>query len=63
MTGLDFLDRRDTAYELDSMHREVVDGIDVLAVMDVVKNAASIIKESNSPVLLEFIMYRSKITA
>ena len=60
ITGLDYLARRGAAYDLDSMHAEVVDGMDVLAVMDAVKRAASIIKKGKGPVLLEFITYRYK---
>ena len=60
ITGLDFLARRGSAYNLDSMYAEVVDGMNVMAVMDAVKRATSIIKKGKGPVLLEFITYRYK---
>ncbi|MCL5073479.1 MAG: dehydrogenase E1 component subunit alpha/beta [Actinobacteria bacterium] len=60
ITGLDYLARRGAAYNLDSMHAEVVDGMNVVAVMDATKRAGSLIKKGKGPVLLEFITYRYK---
>ena len=60
ITGLDYLARRGAAYSLEAMHAEVVDGMNVLAVMDAVNRAASTIKKGEGPVLLEFITYRYK---
>lgn len=60
ITGLDYLARRGAAYNQDLMHAEVVDGMNVLAVMDAVRNAVSLIKKGKGPVLLEFITYRYK---
>jgi 2-oxoisovalerate dehydrogenase E1 component len=60
ITGLDYLARRGAVYDLDAMHAEVVDGMNVLAVMDAVKSMSSIIKKGKGPVLLEFITYRYK---
>ncbi|MCL4417215.1 MAG: dehydrogenase E1 component subunit alpha/beta, partial [Actinobacteria bacterium] len=60
ITGLDFLSRRAASYNLDLMHAEVVDGMNVLAVMDAVKNTTPIVKKGNGPILLEFITYRYK---
>lgn len=60
ITGLDFLARRGAAYDLDEMNAEVIDGMNVLAVMDAVKRASSLIKKGKGPVLLEFMTYRYK---
>lgn len=60
ITGLDWLARRGAAYNLEAMHAEVVDGMNVLAVADSVRRAASLISKGNGPILLEFITYRYK---
>jgi len=60
ITGLDYLARRGAGYDLDSMHAEVIDGMNVLAVMDAVRRANFLIKKGDCPVLLEFISYRYK---
>jgi len=60
ITGVDFLARRAAGFNIDMMHAEVVDGMDVLAVMDSVKRAKNIINKGNGPVLLEFMTYRYK---
>jgi len=59
-TGIDFLSRRAAGFDIDLMHAEVVDGMDVMAVRDSVKRAVDIIKKGNGPVLLEFMTYRYK---
>ncbi len=60
ITGIDFLARRAAGFDLDIMHAEVVDGMNVLAVADSVKRAREIIKEGKGPVLIEFMTYRYK---
>jgi len=60
ITGLDFLARRGSAYNLESMNAEVVDGMNVLAVRDAVIRASKLINKGMGPVLLEFITYRYK---
>jgi 2-oxoisovalerate dehydrogenase E1 component len=60
ITGVDFISRRAAAYNLDAMHAEVVDGMNVLAVLDAVKRALDILKDGKGPVLLEFMTYRFK---
>ncbi|MCL5073987.1 MAG: thiamine pyrophosphate-dependent enzyme, partial [Actinobacteria bacterium] len=60
ITGLDYLARRGAGYNLDSMHAEVVDGMNVAAVLDATSRAACTIKKGEGPVLLEFITYRYK---
>lgn len=60
ITGLDYLARRGAAYNPDAMHAEVVDGMNVLAVLDAVKRSRKIIKNGDGPVLLEFMTYRYK---
>jgi len=60
ITGIDYLARRAAAYDLESMHAEVVDGMNVLAVLDAVSRSASLIRKGKGPILLEFITYRYK---
>jgi len=60
ITGLDYLARRGAAYNLDAMHAEVVDGMNVAAVMDATARAASLARSGKGPVLLEFMTYRYK---
>jgi 2-oxoisovalerate dehydrogenase E1 component len=60
ITGVDFLARRAAGFGLDVMHAEVVDGMNVLAVLDAVKRAKVIITKGEGPVLLEFMTYRYK---
>jgi 2-oxoisovalerate dehydrogenase E1 component len=60
ITGIDFLARRAAGFDIDLMHAEVVDGMDVLAVRDSVKKAKEIIGKGKGPVLLEFMTYRYK---
>ena len=60
ITGIDYLARRAAGFDIDLMHAEVVDGMDVLAVADSVKRAKEIIGKGKGPVLLEFMTYRYK---
>jgi 2-oxoisovalerate dehydrogenase E1 component len=59
-TGVDYIARRAAGFDIDMMHAEVVDGMDVLAVADSVKRAKEIISAGDGPVLLEFMTYRYK---
>ena len=60
VTGIDYLARRGFAYDIDGMHAEVINGMDVLAVRDAVQRAADICRTGKGPVLLEAITYRFK---
>lgn len=60
ITGLDYLARRAAAFDLNNLNAEVVDGMNVLAVLDAVKRAKVLIANGEGPVLLEFITYRYK---
>jgi 2-oxoisovalerate dehydrogenase E1 component len=60
ITGIDYLARRAAGFDMDLMHAEVVDGMDILAVRDSVKRASLIIEKGEGPVLLEFMTYRYK---
>ena len=60
ITGIDYMARRGTGYSLDNMHAEVVDGMNVMAVLDAVKRSKKLIKKGKGPVLLEFMTYRFK---
>jgi len=60
ITGIDFIARRATAYDLDAMHAEVIDGMNVLAIFDAVKRSSLLISKGKGPVLLEFLTYRYK---
>jgi len=58
VTGVDFLARRAAGFNLEAMHAEVVNGMDVLAVWDAVRRAAHMAREGKGPVLTELICYR-----
>ncbi len=60
ITGVDFLARRAAGFNTDLMHAEVVNGMDILAVVDSVRRAKEIINEGDGPVLIEFMTYRYK---
>lgn len=60
ITGLDYLARRAAAFDLNNMNAEVVDGMNILAVLDAVKRAKAVIANGEGPVLLEFMTYRYK---
>jgi len=60
VTGVDYLARRGAAYDIDAMHAEVVDGMDVLAVYDSVLRASELARKGEGPVLVEFMTYRFK---
>jgi len=57
-TGVDCLARRGAAYHVDALHAEIVDGMNILAVIDATKRAVAIAREGHGPVLLEFMTYR-----
>ena len=58
VTGVGSLARRAAGMDLENMHAEVVNGMDVLAVRDAVGRARETILKGNGPVLLEFDTYR-----
>jgi len=58
VTGVTYLARRGAGFADDSMHAEVVDGMDVLAVRDVVQRARQRCIDGDGPVLLELETYR-----
>lgn len=60
VTGIDFLARRAAAYDEFSMHAEVVDGMNVMAVRDATQRAVKLARNGKGPVLLEFMTYRFK---
>ncbi|MHB9071634.1 MAG: alpha-ketoacid dehydrogenase subunit alpha/beta [Sedimentisphaerales bacterium] len=60
VTGIDYLARRGFAYDIEGMHAEIVNGMDVLAVRDAVLRAVQICRDGKGPVLLEAITYRFK---
>jgi 2-oxoisovalerate dehydrogenase E1 component len=60
VTGIDFLARRASAYDKNSMHAEVVDGMNVMAVRDATRRAVKLVKKGEGPILLEFMTYRFK---
>ena len=60
ITGIDYLARRAAGFDNGNMHAEVVDGMDVLAVADVVKRAKKLIEKGSGPILIEFMTYRYK---
>lgn len=58
ITGVDYLARRAAGFDINMMHAEVVDGMDIMAVRDAVRRASKLIRKGNGPVLLEFMTYR-----
>ena len=58
VSGVDFLARRAAGFDMDLMHAEVVNGMDVLAVLDAVERARKTLLDGKGPVLLEFDTYR-----
>ena len=60
ITGIDYLVRRSTAYDMNNMNAEVVDGMDVLAVYNATRRAAFNARNGKGPILIEFMTYRYK---
>ena len=58
VTGVDYLARRGAGFGMESMHAEVVDGMNVLAVRDSIARAAEQAREGGGPVLREMLCYR-----
>ncbi|MGZ8820627.1 MAG: alpha-ketoacid dehydrogenase subunit alpha/beta [Aeromicrobium sp.] len=56
--GVRHLARRAAGFAEDNMHAEVVNGMDVLAVRDAVRRAASLCRAGEGPVLIEASTYR-----
>lgn len=60
ITGVEYLARRAAGFDIDLMHAEVVDGMDIMAVRDSVNRASTLVRKGKGPVLLEFMTYRYK---
>ncbi len=58
VTGVDFLARRAAGFDLENMHAEVVNGMDVAAVRAAVERARERLLAGQGPALLEFNTYR-----
>ena len=58
VTGLDFMARRGAGFRPDNLHAEVVNGMDVLAVMDATRRAGELCREGGGPVVRELVCYR-----
>ena len=58
VTGLDFMARRGAGFRPDNLHAEVVNGMDVLAVIDGIRRAAELCREGKGPVVRELVCYR-----
>ncbi len=58
VTAVDYVARRAAGFETDGMHAEVVNGMDVLAVLDAVRRAAETARSGHGPVLRELFCYR-----
>lgn len=54
VTGIDFLAERGFGYNEIAMYAEVVNGMDVLAVMEATKRSAEKVRNGEGPVLLEY---------
>ena len=60
IAGVEYLARRAAGFSDTNMWAEVVDGMNVLAVLDAVSRAKQKIKQGKGPVLLEVMTYRFK---
>lgn len=60
VTGIDFLAERGFGYNKQGMYAEIVNGMDVLAVMDATKRAVKRARDGKGPILLEFWCSRFK---
>ena len=60
VTAVDFLAERGLGYNKAGMHAEVINGMDVMAVLDGTKRAAEIVRNGEGPVLLEYWTCRYK---
>ncbi|MDP6110995.1 MAG: dehydrogenase E1 component subunit alpha/beta [Planctomycetota bacterium] len=58
ISGVDYLARRAAAFDMDCMHAEVVNGMDLLSVLASIHNAATLCKNGDGPVVRELITYR-----
>ena len=58
VTGIDHLCRRGSAYKLNNMHAELVNGMNVMAVYDSIKRAVEVARSGDGPVLIEYSTYR-----
>jgi 2-oxoisovalerate dehydrogenase E1 component len=58
ITGVEYLARRGAAFDLDGMHSEVVNGMDVLSVYLTIREAAQLCRNGDGPVLRELVTYR-----
>jgi 2-oxoisovalerate dehydrogenase E1 component len=58
VTGVDYMARRGAAFRTDNLHPEVINGMDVLAVLDGLRRAVELCREGRGPVVRELITYR-----
>ncbi len=58
VTGIDHLCRRGSAYKLNNMNAELVNGMNVMAVYDSIKRAVEVARSGDGPVLIEYSTYR-----
>lgn len=58
VTGVDYMARRGAAFRPDNLHAEVVNGMDVLAVLDGIRRAVELAREGKGPVVRELVTYR-----
>ncbi|MBM4030885.1 MAG: pyruvate dehydrogenase [Planctomycetes bacterium] len=58
VTGVDYMARRGAGFRPDNLHAEVVNGMDVLAVLDGIRRATELAREGKGPVVRELITYR-----
>ncbi|MFW6163347.1 MAG: alpha-ketoacid dehydrogenase subunit alpha/beta [Planctomycetota bacterium] len=58
VTGLDFMARRGAGFRSDNLHAEVINGMNVLAVMDGIRRAVELAREGRGPVVRELCCYR-----
>ncbi|MBM4039893.1 MAG: pyruvate dehydrogenase [Planctomycetes bacterium] len=58
VTGVDHMARRGAAFRPDNLHAEVINGMDVLAVLDGIRRAVELARAGKGPVVRELVTYR-----
>jgi len=58
VTGADCMARRGAGFRPDNLHAEVINGMDVLAVLDGIRRGVELCREGKGPVVRELVTYR-----
>jgi 2-oxoisovalerate dehydrogenase E1 component len=58
VTGVEYMARRGAGFRPDNLHAEVMNGMDILAVMEGMRRAVDLAREGEGPVIRELLTYR-----